>query len=52
MSTLKDRWEFPFISRPDALIDALNVIEEAMDFLSDEDKAWILGKTADSLYGS
>ena len=27
------------------------VIEEAMDFLSDEDKAWVLGKTADSLYG-
>lgn len=27
------------------------VVEEAMDFLGDEDKAWILGKTADSLYG-
>ena len=27
------------------------VVEEAMDFLSDDDKAWILGKTADSLYG-
>lgn len=27
------------------------VVEEAMDFLSDEDRGWILGKTADSLYG-
>lgn len=27
------------------------VIEEAMDFLADDDRAWILGKTADSLYG-
>jgi L-fuconolactonase len=26
------------------------VIEEGIDFLSEEDKAWILGKTADSLY--
>ncbi len=25
---------------------------EAMDFLSDEDRAWILGKTADTLYGA
>ena len=27
------------------------VVEEAMDFLSAEDKAWILGRTADTLYG-
>ena len=27
------------------------VIEEGIDFLSEEDKEWILGKTADSLYG-
>ncbi len=26
------------------------VIEEALDFLCEEDKAWILGKTAESLY--
>jgi L-fuconolactonase len=27
------------------------VIEEGIDFLNAEDKEWILGKTADSLYG-
>jgi hypothetical protein len=27
------------------------VIEEEMDFLSAEDQAWLLGKTADALYG-
>lgn len=36
-------WEFPFVSRPDALIDALNVIEESMDRMR-------VGDLLDALY--
>jgi len=34
--------------RPEAV--GFRVIEEALDFLSEDDKEWILGKTAESLY--
>lgn len=43
MSQLENVWEYPLVSRPDALIDALNVIEEAMDGMT-------IGDLLDTLY--
>lgn len=43
MSRRENRWEYPLVSRPDALLDALNVIEESMDGMR-------LGDLLDTLY--
>ena len=43
MSQQPNTWEYPLVSRPDALLDALNVIEEAMDGMK-------VGDLLDTLY--
>lgn len=42
--------DFPYVLDSCGYRPALELVQKHLDFLSDEDKAWILGKTAASIY--